>query len=148
MTEMEDKLKRLEKQHSEELTKKPSGLIRQLRQFRSINQFMADGRTPYRLTDFYRYCKEIAKKWTIKEAHETVSLMRRHMKLTKEEAISKLIADIAHEYTLLYEWAIGIENGWEYGELKGLSLAAVHRSMILQLHNRGLFNLPNMEEEG
>lgn len=86
-----------------------------LRKYRGLNNFMAyrdQKRDPLRHDEGYHFCCEIVDKWNIKDVNKLVGLMRKTMKLSKEEAIAKIIVDTAFEYKLLYEHFMDIENGF------------------------------------
>jgi len=125
-------LKDIEKRYNLEFSREPKALVRQIRKYRSIGRFQSDGREPFRLTEFYKFSKEIKRKWTIKDVHEAIKELQRVMKLTKEEAISKLIICFAQNYILLYEWVTSKKNNYEYGELNGIELTAIAKPMILR----------------
>lgn len=88
---------------------------RQLHRYRCIDRFSveAHGGSPTCPADMYAYCKDLIK-WNHADLQDFKKEYSRHYwkDLTPRDCEAKLIVDLAHEYILLYEWAMSIPNGY------------------------------------
>lgn len=116
---LRDEIDELTKDYAERLNlpkdKGPREFVTFLRKYRGLNNFMAykdQKREPLRHEEYYDFNCEIVSKWTIKDVNECIKTMQQVMKLTKEEAIAKIIVDTAHESMILYQHLMNIPNGF------------------------------------
>ena len=94
--------------------KNPRALLRLLRKYRGLSKYMAgDSREPIHFGELYDFCKEIVSKWTLNDVDDLIKTMCHYMQLNRKEAVAKIVADLAFEYILLYEFFQGIPNHFE-----------------------------------
>ena len=92
----------------------PQKFLAFLRQYRGLNNYIAytQLRLPIRFSEAYKFSQEITSKWVMKDAEDLIKLMQHAMKLTRKQAVAKIIVDMAQDFKLLYEHYKNITNGF------------------------------------